>query len=152
MEQAPQVNMKFLTSKTSKMMKNSGTNKLQRRKLKENLKVKTDKLKDSSWIVNSLPKKYRAKAFSLLRYIVRNYKMKWDSKGTFIYKNKIIPKSNIVHLVLHALLPNITAKPPGMMSFYKGLMETNVPEFLVANKLGKLIITGREEELKSKSQ
>ena len=36
--------------------------------------------------------------------ITRNYNMKWTSDGTFKYRNKIIPKSNIHHLVLHALL------------------------------------------------
>ena len=60
--------------------------------------------KKVSWIINALPKKYKAKAFSLLRYISRNYNMKWTPDGTFKNKNKIIPKSNILHLVLHALL------------------------------------------------
>ena len=115
------------------------TQKLKRQKMKEKKQIE--------WIIEALPKKYRAKAFSLLRYITRNYKMKWDSNGLFKYKNKPIPNSNILHLVLHALLPNITDKPPGMVEFYTGLTEANVPEYLVKNKLGRKIITGMGEDL-----
>ena len=71
--------------------------------------------------------------------------MSWDSKGTFKYKNKIIPKSSILHLVTHALLKDVKDKPPGMKQFYEGLSDVNVPEYLVANKMGKLIIEGRDE-------
>lgn len=73
--------------------------------------------------------------------------MKWNDKGTFIYKNKIIPKSNILHLVLHALLKKVKDRPPGMKRFYKGLSDVNVPEYLIANEIGKLLVTGREEEI-----
>lgn len=73
--------------------------------------------------------------------------MSWDNKGTFKYKNKLIPKSNILHLVTHALLKDIKNKPPGMKLFYEGLSDVNVPEYLIANKMGKLIIEGRGDEL-----
>ena len=36
-------------------------------------------------------------------------------------------------------------KPPGMNEFYKGLIEVNVPEYLIANNLGKQIIMGYGE-------
>lgn len=73
--------------------------------------------------------------------------MSWDNKGTFMYKNKIIPRSNILQLVTHALLKNIKEKPVGMKSFYEGLSDVNTPEYLIANKMGKLIIAGRGDEL-----
>lgn len=100
-----------------------------------------NKLKSATWIINSLPKKYRSKAFSLLRYISRNYNMKWDEKGVFKYKNKLIPNSNILHLVLHALI-KINRKPPGMREFYEGLKDVNVPTHLVKNEIGLKILTG----------
>ena len=106
-----------------------------------------NKTKDVAWIINSLPKKYRARAFSLMRYITRNYNMKWDVNGTFKYKGQLIPNSNIIHLVLHALLKTVKDKPPGMNRFYKGLSEVNVPEFLVSNEMGKLILMGRGNEI-----
>ena len=53
----------------------------------------------TTWIIDALPNRCKPKAYSLLRYIIRNYNMKWTSDGTFKYKNKVIPKSNILHLV-----------------------------------------------------
>ena len=103
-------------------------------------------------IINSLPKKYRSKAFSLLRYIVKNYNMSWDDNNVFRYRNKLIPNSNILHLVLHALLKSIKDKPPGMKLFYQGLSEVNVPTHLIANEIGKLIITGRANEVNGKNK
>ena len=38
-------------------------------------------------------------------------------------------------------------KPPGMNEFYKGLTEVNVPEYLIANNLGKQIIMGYGEDV-----
>ena len=108
------------------------------------------KKKNAISIINYLPKKYRSKAFSLFRYILKNYNISWDNKGTFKYKNKLIPKSNILHLVTHALLKNVKDKPPGMKVFYEALSDVNVPEYLIANKMGKLIIEGRGHELTSK--
>ena len=105
------------------------------------------KKKNAISMINHLPKKYRAKAFSLFRYILRNNNISWDNKGTFKYRNKVIPKSNIFHLVTHALLKNIKDKPPGMKVFYEALSDVNIPEYLIANKMGKLIIAGRGDEL-----
>ena len=73
--------------------------------------------------------------------------MSWDDKGIFKYRNKIIPNSNIFHLVTHALLKDIKDKPAGMKFFYEGLSDVNIPEYLIANKMGKLIIAGRGNEL-----
>ena len=108
------------------------------------------KVRNVPSIVNSLPKKYRAKAFSLLRYITRNNNMSWDDNNTFRYRNKIIPNSNIIHLVLHALLKSIKDKPPGMKLFYEGLSDVNTPAHLIANEMGKLIISGRGDEVDTK--
>ena len=76
--------------------------------------------------------------------------MSWDDNKTFKYRNKIIPNSNITHLVLHGLLKNIKDKPPGMMLFYEGLSNANVPEYLISNQMGKLIISGRGDEVNGK--
>ena len=108
------------------------------------------KEKNAISIINHLPKKYRSKAFSLFRYILKNYNISWDNKGTFKYKNKIVPNSNILHLVTHALLKNIEDKPPGMKLFYEALSDVNIPEYLITNKMGKLIIAGRGDELTRK--
>ena len=121
-----------------------------KRKKKHYLKVMDRKKKNAISIINHLPKKYRSKAFSLFRYILKNYNISWDNKGTFKYKNKIVPNSNILHLVTHALLKNIKDKPPGMKLFYEAFSDVNIPEYLIANKMGKLIIAGRGDELSGK--
>ena len=104
--------------KQEQLMTNSGVKQVDMKKKKRVFSKVTDrKKKNAISIINYLPKKYRSKAFSLFRYILKNYNMSWDNKGTFKYKNKIIPKSNILHLVTHALLKDVKDKPPGMKQF-----------------------------------
>ena len=133
-------------------MKSGKNSVMEKQIVKQTLKQKRmnkkkKKINQVKWIIDTLPKKYKAKAFSLLTYITRNYNMKWTSDGIFKYKNIIIPNSNILHLVLHALLKNIDEKPAGMNEFYQGLTEVNVPEYLIANQLGKNIILGQGEDI-----
>ena len=144
-DQAPQM------KKKEEIVQDNGTKQMEvKRKKKHYLKVMDRKKKNAISIINHLPKKYRSKAFSLFRYILKNYNISWDNKGTFKYKNKIVPNSNILHLVTHALLKNIEDKPPGMKLFYEALSDVNIPEYLIANKMGKLIIAGRGDELSGK--
>ena len=114
-------------------------------RMKERLKEKKN-MKKTKWIIDSLSKKYKAIVFSFLRYIRRNYNMKWEPNGTFKYKNKIIPNPNILHLILHALLNNVKAEPPGMKEFYQGLTHINVPEYLISNTKGRELILGLGED------
>ena len=44
----------------------------------------------------------------------------------------------------------LKTKPPGMKLFYEALSDVNIPEYLIANKMGKLIIAGRGDELSGK--
>ena len=53
-------------------------------------------------------------------------------------------------LYTHALLKNIEDKPPGMKLFYEALSDVNISEYLIANKMGKLIIAGRGDQLSGK--
>ena len=90
-----------------------------------------------------ITQKVQSKSLSLLRYIFRNYNMKWEPNGTFKYKNKIIPNSNILHLILHALLNNVKAEPPGMKEFYQGFTDIN---YLIFNTKGRELILGLGED------
>ena len=137
--------------KKEEIVQDNGTKQMEvKRKKKHYLKVMDRKKKNAISIINHLPKKYCSKAFSLFRYILKNYNISWDNKGTFKYKNKIVPNSNILHLVTHALLKNIEDKRPGMKLFDEALSDVNIPEYLIANKMGKLIIAGRGDELSGK--
>ena len=112
-DQAPQM-------KKEEIVQDNQTKQMEvKRKKKHYLKVMDRKKKNAISIINHLPKKYRSKAFSLFRYILKNYNISWDNKGTFKYKNKIVPNSNILNLVTHALPKNIKDKPPGMKLFYE---------------------------------
>ena len=58
-----------------------------------NQTLKEDKNRyNVTWIINSLPNKYKSKAFLFLRYITCNYDIKWNRKGAFKYKKKINTK------------------------------------------------------------
>ena len=72
--------------------------------------------------------------------------MKWEPNGTFKYKNKKIPNSNILHLILHTLLKDVKAESPGMKEFYQGLTDINVPEYLISNTKGIELILGLGED------
>ena len=138
--------------KKEEIVQDNGTKQMEvkRKKKKHYLKVMDRKKKNAISIINHLSTKYHSKAFSLFRYILKNYNISWGNKGIFKYKNKIVPNSNILPLVTHALLKNIEDKPPGMKLFYEALSDVNIPEYLIANKMGKLIIAVRGDELTGK--
>ena len=67
-DQAPQM------KKKEEIVQDNGTKQMEvKRKKKHYLKVMDRKKKNAISIINHLPKKYRSKAFSLFRYILRNY-------------------------------------------------------------------------------
>ena len=107
--------------KNEEIVQDNGTKQMEvkrKKKKKHYSKVMDQNKKNAISIINHLPKKYRSKAFSLFRYILKNYNISWDNKGTFKYKNKIVPYSNILHLVTHALLKNIEDKTPWNENFF----------------------------------
>ena len=54
-----------------------------------------------------------------------------------MYKGKVIPKSNVIELITHAI-QNDKSKPNGMKTFYKILAKAkaNIPIKLIMNKEG----------------
>ena len=98
-----QVKVEKLPQK-KKVMKSGKNGVMEKQTVKQKkMNKKNKKINQVKCILDALPKKYKAKAFSLLRYITTNYNIKWTLDGIFKYKNKIIPYPNILHLVLHAL-------------------------------------------------
>lgn len=88
--------------------------------------------------INKLPSRYKDRGLSLLRYMKRNDDIKWNEKGEFQYQNKTIPKSDIFSLIKHAISKS-KSKPKGIKTFYKVLHKLNIPNFIVVNKMGKVI-------------
>lgn len=72
-------------------------------------------------------------AILLLQHITDYDLLKWNDKGVIKYKNIIIPNSNIVSLVKHALSKD-NRNPVGVKEFYTMLNDIDIPEYLVKNK------------------
>ena len=62
-----------------------------------------------------------------------------EKSGELMYKGKVIPKSNVIELITHAI-QNDKSKPNGMKSFYKILAKANIPTKLIMNKEGRHIM------------
>ena len=83
-DQAPQM------KKKEEIVQDNGTKQMEvKRKKKHYLKVMDRKKNNAISIINHLPKKYHSKAFSLFRYILKNYNISWDNKGTLNIKIKL---------------------------------------------------------------
>ena len=84
------------------------------------------------------PKK-RSKGSLLLHYLEKSENIKWKKSGELMYKGKVIPKSNVIELITHAI-QNDKSKPNGMKTFYKILAKANIPTKLIMNKEGRHIM------------
>ena len=84
------------------------------------------------------PKK-RTKGTLLLHYLENSEAIKWNKNGELMYKGKVIPKSNIMELITHAV-QNDKSQPIGMKTFYKYLSKINIPLKLISNKQGLYIM------------
>lgn len=78
------------------------------------------------------------KANTLLRYIKRENLLKWNDNFEIIYKNKTIRKSNIISLIKYVvknILHDEIKKPKGFKIFYKIINKSNLPKFVISNKI-----------------
>ena len=79
--------------------------------------------------------KKRNKSLSLLYYLRKNKDIKWNKKGEILHKGKILPETNIIHLIKHAM-QNDKSRPHGVKAFYRILAKANIPKKLISNKEG----------------
>ena len=56
-----------------------------------------------------------------------------EKNGKVVYKQKVIPNSNIITLITHAIQNN-KSKPVGMKSFNKILAKANIPSKLISKR------------------
>ena len=84
--------------------------------------------------------KYRKEASKFLKYLKRSKKVAYNDKLELIFNKKVIPFSNIVQLIEHALNKNNQSKLKGMNRFYNILKKINFPSQLIKNPLGQIII------------
>ena len=86
-----------------------------------------------------LPLKKRSKGLLLLHYLEKSENIKWNKTGELLYKGKMIPNSNVIELITHAI-QNDKSNPIGMKTFYKILAKANIPIKLIMNKEGRHIM------------
>ncbi len=94
-----------------------------------------DKLE--SRVIESVPSSVKYKAKRLIDRLKRDKAVDWDEDGQLIYRQRKIPKSDIVELVSDALKSASTKKdsPVGWETFAESLNDNDVPRELVPNKV-----------------
>ncbi|GFT81937.1 uncharacterized protein TNCV_3909081 [Trichonephila clavipes] len=105
--------------------------------LKENLKesvVKTEKEVFEDEIFRIVPARYKEKkAKNIFQFLKLQESFSWNSDGEIIYKNTVIPGSNIAFLV-NDFLRNRKSAPEGRYVFLRALNDVNLPKNLDVNK------------------
>ncbi|GFX41234.1 uncharacterized transposon-derived protein F54H12.3 [Trichonephila clavipes] len=104
--------------------------------LKENLKesvVKTEKEVFEDEIFRIVPARYKEKAKNIFQFLKLQESFSWNSDGEIIYKNTVIPGSNIAFLV-NDFLRNRKSAPEGRYVFLIALNDVNLPKNLDVNK------------------
>lgn len=149
--EVPAVNQEMKVQKKLKMensIQNPNQKNLEILKPKKKKKKKKDKVSTSKLILpektlkkyrikqvlRNIPENNRDKAMLLLQHITDYNMLKWNKDFLVKYNNKIIPKSNIVQLVKHALSKNDTSKPEGIEKFYTMLNIIDIPDYLILNQ------------------
>ena len=85
-------------------------------------------------IIDSVPSSMKQRAKSLIKMIKSGTDMTWNDKGELVYKDQVVPGTNIVDLVNDALRKRKHFEPRGWETFTSGLRELNVPQDIVRNK------------------
>ena len=80
---------------------------------------------------------YRTYAKKILKFLRKSKKLSYNNKLEIVIEKKVIPHSNIVELIEHALNPKNQSKLPGMTRFYKLLKKAHVPLSLIKNPVGQ---------------
>ncbi|GFT26827.1 n-acetyltransferase domain-containing protein [Nephila pilipes] len=104
--------------------------------LKENLKesvVKTEKEAFEDEIFRIVPTRYKEKAKNIFQFLKLQESFSWNSDGEIIYKNTVIPGSNIAFLV-NDFLRNRKSAPEGRYVFLRALNDVNLPKHLDQEK------------------
>lgn len=86
-------------------------------------------------VLESAPSQHRYKAKRLLRTIKESPEASWSPRGEFIYRQRLVPNSNIIDLINDLLRNSTTAAPPtGWEEFSEFLKNENIAKELIVNK------------------
>lgn len=95
--------------------------------------VKSEKEDLEEKMMNTVPVRFKDTAKEIYQFLKDQQFFKWNSKGELIYKEEIVPGSNIVNLI-NDFLRNRKHIPSGRTVFLKALNEVQLPELLDVNK------------------
>lgn len=85
-------------------------------------------------VLGSVPKTMKKKAELLLQRMKTSPSMQWTEKGELVYKDKVVPNTNVADLVNDALRRRKRFEPHGWQTFARALKETNVPQDLIGHE------------------
>lgn len=99
--------------------------------------VKTEKDELEEKVVNAAPVQYKDTAKDIFQFLKNQNSLKWNNKGEIVYKEEVVPRTNIVDLVAD-LLRNRKKAPVGRNVFLNALRDIEFPvHFDVSKKLSK---------------
>lgn len=93
----------------------------------ENRELKTDTLQPDL-IVETIPKKFKTKALSLLRYLTPI--LKWNSRGEICTPNGFFTSSHIADLIRYSIQKYGKSPPTGYTEFMDIINTANIPKTL----------------------
>lgn len=86
-------------------------------------------------ILSTVPKIYRPKADTFLKYLQSDKDISWDDKGQLILKGKLIPKSHVVDLMHDSLrLRKKVKRAKGWRELSHHLVGKNIPHEIIGNE------------------
>ena len=101
-----------------------------------NLEASEMKEIHSTEVLNQLPSKLRGSADRIMRALSKHPDiLRWNDRGNIIFKNQLVPSSNITDLLSDVLVKRKNFHPQGQNSFLHALKEMNIPESLITNPL-----------------
>src|SRR5215470_9227401 len=96
-------------------------------------------------ILDSISNNARHKAKRLLDNIKENTELNWNDNGELVYRQSVVPNSNIVHLITDILKPKTVDRPVGWKEFAQGLTGIDkIDKDLVPNQSSWKIVSGKD--------
>jgi len=89
---------------------------------------------DQDIILKAVPKNFRVRADALLEHLSHVNELSWDDRGTLLFKDHIVPHSNISDLIRYSMREYTLFSPIGLDEYVKGLVISNIPESLIGNR------------------
>ena len=84
-------------------------------------------------VVDSVPPCMKKKAQLLINRIKAHPQLAWSDQGELVYKDQVVPNTNVADLVNDVLRRRKHFEPHGWQTFARALKETNVPQDLIGH-------------------